>query len=241
MTEKKIKITKDGPYLVSGSIPLEKEIIISDKNGVPGKWKAGEKYPLQKNYALCRCGKSKNMPYCEGSHIKIKFNGAETASKSKYSDLAEHINGPELILDDVEELCSVARFCHRGGSTWALADMSDDPKSKEKAIQNACDCPSGRLLAREKNGKPIEPKFKQSISLIEDSFRKQSGPVWVKGEIEIESADGTTYEVRNRVTLCRCGKSKNKPFCDGTHCIVNFQDGDLFEENPVEEQVKGRR
>jgi CDGSH-type Zn-finger protein len=48
----------------------------------------------------------------------------------------------------------------------------------------------------------------------------------VKGGVPVESADGTVYEVRNRVTLCRCGKSTNKPFCDGTHIDVNFKDGD---------------
>ena len=40
----------------------------------------------------------------------------------------------------------------------------------------------------------------------------------------MESADGTTYEIRNRVTLCRCGASQNKPFCDGSHWEVEFRD-----------------
>jgi CDGSH-type Zn-finger protein len=39
----------------------------------------------------------------------------------------------------------------------------------------------------------------------------------VRGGITIESADGVPYEVRNRVTLCRCGRSDNKPFCDASH------------------------
>lgn len=37
-------------------------------------------------------------------------------------------------------------------------------------------------------------------------------------------ADGFRYEVRNRVILCRCGASRNKPFCDGTHAPVKFKD-----------------
>jgi CDGSH-type Zn-finger protein len=53
-----------------------------------------------------------------------------------------------------------------------------------------------------------------------------SGPIWAKGGITVEAADGFQYEVRNRVTLCRCGASKNKPFCDGTHCSIKFNDGD---------------
>ena len=65
-----------------------------------------------------------------------------------------------------------------------------------------------------------------SIEIIEDPQIKVSGPIWVKGGIDLESADGTKYERRNRMTLCRCGKSNNKPFCDGSHINVRFNDGD---------------
>ena len=51
-----------------------------------------------------------------------------------------------------------------------------------------------------------------------------SGPIWVRGGITVESADGREYEVRNRVTLCRCGQSSNKPFCDGSHVECSFHD-----------------
>jgi CDGSH-type Zn-finger protein len=44
-----------------------------------------------------------------------------------------------------------------------------------------------------------------------------SGPIWVRGGISVYSGQGMLYEVRNRVTLCRCGKSTNKPFCDSSH------------------------
>ena len=56
-----------------------------------------------------------------------------------------------------------------------------------------------------------------SIGIVEDPAKRCSGPLWVLGGIAVESAGGEAYEVRNRVTLCRCGASKNKPFCDGTH------------------------
>jgi hypothetical protein len=80
-------------------------------------------------------------------------------------------------------------------------------------------------VVREKGtGKPIEPHFEKSITVLEDPGRECSGPLWVKGGIPIQSADGSEYEVRNRVTLCRCGKSSNKPFCDGTHISIHFKD-----------------
>ena len=50
------------------------------------------------------------------------------------------------------------------------------------------------------------------------------GPV-VRGGIPITAADGFQYELRNRVALCRCGASQNKPFCDGTHAQIKFRDG----------------
>jgi CDGSH-type Zn-finger protein len=132
-----------------------------------------------------------------------------------------------LRLKDAAALCSAARFCHRGGGTWELTHHSDDHKARELAIEEACDCPSGRLVEWDKNtGEIIEKEFEKSISLIEDPQNGVSGPIWVKGGVPVESSDGSTYEIRNRVTLCRCGKSQNKPFCDGSHIDEGFNDGD---------------
>jgi hypothetical protein len=79
-------------------------------------------------------------------------------------------------------------------------------------------CPSGRLILRLRNGKVIEPELEPSIGVVFDPIINGIGPLWVRGGIPIEAADGHIYEIRNRVTLCRCGKSTNKPFCDGKHC-----------------------
>ena len=85
------------------------------------------------------------------------------------------------------------------------------------AIQEAKDCPSGRLVVWNKEGEPYEPELEPSVGVVHDPATSPMGPLWVRGGISVESADGSEYEVRNRVTLCRCGKSANKPFCDGTH------------------------
>jgi hypothetical protein len=85
-------------------------------------------------------------------------------------------------------------------------------------IQESHDCPSGRLVVWDKKTKKaLEPILEQSIGLIEDPQMGISGPIWVRGCIPIESADRKLYTIRNRVTLCRCGKSTNKPFCDSSH------------------------
>ena len=77
----------------------------------------------------------------------------------------------------------------------------------------AADCNSGRLVIWDKKtGEPLEPAFEKSIGLVEGPIKGISGPLWVRGGIPVISADGFVYEIRNRVTLCRCGKSGNKPF-----------------------------
>jgi CDGSH-type Zn-finger protein len=225
--DKKIMITKDGPYLVSGNLPIDKQIIAIGEEGEPEKWVKGKNVPSNKPCALCRCGESKNKPFCDGTHAKVGFKGAETASKKPHGKQAKVMDGPTLKLEDAPALCAAARFCHRGGGTWELTHHSDEPKARELAIEEACQCPSGRLVESDKKtGKVFEKEFVQSISLVEDPQNKVSGPIALRGGIPVESSDGTTYEVRNRQTLCRCGKSQNKPFCDGSHIDEGFNDGD---------------
>jgi CDGSH-type Zn-finger protein len=226
-TKAKIMVTKDGPYLVSGGLSIDKQVIGIGKEGEPEKWIQGKKVPSGETCALCRCGESKSKPFCDGTHGKVKFSGTETASKKPHNKQAKVMDGPTLKLEDAPVMCATARFCHRGGGTWELTHHSDDPKARELAIEEACQCPSGRLVESDKKtGKVFEKEFVHSISLVEDPQNKVSGPIGLRGGIPVESSDGTTYEVRNRQTLCRCGKSQNKPFCDGSHIDEGFNDGD---------------
>jgi len=214
----KIKISKNGPYLISGGIPLIQKIIKYDSKWDSCEWKNDKTFPLQDTYALCRCGQSNNKPFCNGTHIKVNFDGTETASPKDYYKNVVELDGPGLTLTDAKDLCASARFCHRAGGIWTLIPASGNAGDKKIAIEEAADCPSGRLVVYDKKTeKLLEPTFEPSIVLIEDPYVGVSGPIWVRGGISIESADGSIYTKRNRVTLCRCGKSKNKPFCDSSH------------------------
>ncbi|MFC4334292.1 CDGSH iron-sulfur domain-containing protein [Salininema proteolyticum] len=94
-------------------------------------------------------------------------------------------------------------------------------------------CPSGRLVSWEPETKaPVKPDLPASIGVVEDPVEGCSGPLWVRGAIPVRSADGQEYELRRRVTLCRCGASRNKPFCDGTHAAIGFQDGTDLDHPP---------
>ena len=89
-------------------------------------------------------------------------------------------------------------------------------------LEEVANCNSGGPPdgIQQRNGRPIEPKLELSIAVVEEPLRGYDGPLWVRGGIPIESADGVTYEIRNRVTLCRCGISSNKPFCDCSHRVT---------------------
>jgi CDGSH-type Zn-finger protein len=218
--KRRIRILKDGPYIVSGGIPLIKQGIGTDEQGNSYKWDIEVKYPFKDSYSLCRCGESKKKPFCDGTHLKIAFDGTETASNKPYMAEAVETDGPVLTLTDVWPLCDHSRFCQRAGGIRELIANSDDPDARNLAIEQGQNCPSGRLVVWDKKtGNALEPEFEQSIAMIHDPQKNCEGPIWVRGGIPIESYDGTTYEVRNRVTLCQCGKSENKPFCDGSHWL----------------------
>lgn len=225
----KIVVIRNGPYCVYGGVPLYRELIICDADGTPVRWEKGETYPARKEYSLCRCGRSGDKPFCDGAHTSTGFDGTETASRKLFAEEADLIEGPAMSLSDLPALCASARFCHRKQDIWKVAAIADadERESIAQAIQNACDCPSGRLIAIDRDtGEPIEPELVPAISVIEIPAARLSGPLWVKGGIPVESADGWQYEARNRVTLCRCGKSGNMPFCDSRHTLIGFNDGD---------------
>ncbi len=214
----KIKVCEDGPYTVTGGIPLSDQTLIPDAQGLSIGWQKGKEYPVKEEYDLCRCGHSKEKPFCDGTHGEIFFDGTETASRKPFIEQIEpETVGPELVLTDVVALCANARFCDRAGGAWDNTRASDNPEAKKIAMQEVFDCPAGRLVLHDKNGKLLEPEFEPSIGLEIDPIKQVLGAIWVRGGIPVEAADGTIYEVRNRVTLCRCGKSTNKPFCDGKH------------------------
>ena len=68
------------------------------------------------------------------------------------------------------------------------------------------------------------PSRHRAVMVVADPAQDCLGPLWVRGGVQLIGADGFEYEVRNRMTLCRCGASKNKPFCDGSHASVGFNE-----------------
>jgi CDGSH-type Zn-finger protein len=220
-SKKTIKITENGPYLVSADIPLKKikieplePVHIQDYDTTP--------YVRAGFYALCRCGESRNAPFCDGTHVKIHFNGKETADKTPYTERAKVFEGENMYLLD-DDRCAFARFCHRQhGSVWDLLE-NDDQTYKQEIVEGASLCPAGRLTAMDKKHGMYENKYEPQILVVEDPQKGVSAGLFVQGGLAVISADGTEYEVRNRVALCRCGNSENKPFCDATHISCGYK------------------
>lgn len=224
--EPKIVVTKNGPYRVVGKVPLAVQRIVANARKESWEWKVGLSFDAKEEYFLCRCGQSKTKPFCDGTHARIGFDGTETASRRPIERQSEHLDGPTHILSDAEHLCAFARFCDPGGKIWALIARTDDPKVRELVIHEGTQCPSGRLVLHDKaTGEAVEPELPPSIGVVEDPVLGVSGPLWVRGGIRVESPDGKPYERRNRLTLCRCGASVNKPFCNGRHASIEFRDG----------------
>lgn len=223
----KIKIEKDGPYLVEGCPGVYQEFIIPDEYGASVEYKRGRRFDTDLPAALCRCGRSDNKPYCDGMHAKTGWDGTETASREPYDAVAREYDGPMLTLSDEEDLCAVARFCHiRDTNVWKQTLHGNTEEIKEETIRKTLMCPSGRLtIENAQTGISEEKPLFQELVVLEDPSKNVSGPIWVKGGITIVGADDVMYERRNRVTLCRCGQSQNKPFCDATHLEAGWQDG----------------
>jgi len=241
--EMRITVLPEGPYMVSGSVPLVVMAIVRNAQREAVGWKQLKELPLQETYALCRCGHSKNKPFCDGAHVAAGFTGTETATNEPFDQGAERIEGEGVTLYDNQKFCVGAEFCDRLGGIWNLVRVTEETsgaanseeatefvqEAQKAATEQACHCPSGRLVMHKRladgTDLVIEPEYETpSIALIEDPGYGLSGALWIRGGIPVYGANGNPYEVRNRMTLCRCGASRNKPFCDGGHYAIKFID-----------------
>ncbi len=225
----KIKIVKNGPYIVEGNIPLYREVMTKYKMIIPENWEKVEKFKTGERYALCRCGLSGDKPFCDGSH-QAGFDGEETADNTPFIKIAKQYRGKIYDLLDAKPLCASARFCLKGKGVWKQIKEVENEEKLNDIKKEVWNCPSGRLVLIDKSGNSVEPELEKEISILEDNLAGVSSAIWVKGGIPIQSSKGFVYEVRNRITLCRCGKSANKPFCDGTHVKIRFKDETYFKE-----------
>ena len=206
--EQRVRVLDGGPYRVEGGVPL------LDHEGT------GIEAPPA--YSLCRCGGSQNKPFCDGTHKSNNFNGQEFASKDTASDRAQSFVGDGITIHDDKSRCAHAGVCtdnlpqvvRLGVEPWT------DPNAAEadEIARVISLCPSGSL-SYSLSGSPelVEHPEGPSITVAKDA------PLAVRG-VQVVAGDGEAYDARERQTLCRCGGSRNKPFCDGSHWYMGFKD-----------------
>ncbi len=225
-----IHIQPGGPYRVGGAIPLREKQILYSEYEESLTWRTDSLIPTDAEYELCRCGNSENKPLCDGSHERAGFDGTETASALSYEDRSKAYPGTGVVVHDYRELCVHAAFCsNRLTDVWKLSHQTEDTVLRSQMISMIERCPSG-ALTYEIDDAINEPDLPCEISVVVD------GPLWVSGGIPVIRSDGTPLEIRNRITLCRCGRSGNKPRCDGSH---KQSEEETAPADPKREQTQG--
>ena len=214
-----INVRENGPLLVWGSVPVRRESIVKSEHGEPMTYRPSAPLESVDVSALCRCGESSNKPFCDGSHVSVGFDGTE-AAPAAYADNSDVLGGSGITVEDNRSICVHAGFCGtRVANVWKLAPETGESAIRIQVIDMIQKCPSGALTyTLDGDDAPNEAALPVEISVLDD------GPLFVKGRIPITAADGTELEVRNRVTLCRCGQSAIKPYCDGAHTEAGFAD-----------------
>ena len=117
----RIVVTENGPYVVTGSVPLAVQTIISDGEGNSVDWREGHSFDTSEEYSLCRCGQSATKPFCDSSHLRVGFDGTETAGQQPYLEQ----------LPDIEQLQQrpdpPRRYHHRARQPHKLIQARREP------------------------------------------------------------------------------------------------------------------
>lgn len=227
--EQKITVQLDGPYEITGNIPLVSKSQVVSEYGEPLNWNKEGDLDTQKSYFLCRCGQSKEKPFCDSTHLENDFDGTETADTAGTRSRRQTCPGGQGITVRRDGyLCTNSGFCgNRNTNVEQMLEDTAEPSVRAEIMAMIDRCPSGTYTyALDPAGPDIEADLPRQVAVTTEILSEGpvQGPLWVTGGIPVERADGKEFETRNRVTLCCCGHSANKPLCDGTHrCIEKSQ------------------
>ncbi len=207
----KISPKENGPLIVEGVSQLE-----TTSGG-----------PIQTDkpvYGLCRCGQSKNKPYCDGSHVAAGFTSDNGEAKIRNTPISYkgEVDGKQVTVSYTPVLCGHIAECQHLGKE--VFDPSKKPwiqpenGSTDSITSVVRSCPSGALR--------IAIEDETEHHLYDDNAGitiAKNGPYIVK-QVELDAQFNGAGASEKKYILCRCGQSKNKPFCDGTHHDVKWRD-----------------
>jgi CDGSH-type Zn-finger protein/uncharacterized Fe-S cluster protein YjdI len=222
----KIRPLPNGPYYLLNDLkPKTVENLQNSK---------GELLSTVSGIALCRCGASKNKPFCDGTHSIIGFStdnkaGESTSSNSIESkiikDKRKDYLGRRITVHDNRRICSHAAECINNlPSVFKLNSrpwIDPDASEVNKIVDTIEKCPSGALSYSIDGIEYRDQNDRNPMVTV-----SKNGPYVVTGGVElignnIQFGEGASKE---HYTLCRCGASNIKPFCDGMHKVINFKD-----------------
>jgi CDGSH-type Zn-finger protein len=209
-----IRVAPDGPYLAAGAKTVVNHL--------------GEPVQAPPVMAFCRCGESAIKPLCDGSHARIGFTGDK--DPGRVPDHRDTYVGVQVTVLDNRGICAHSGLCtdrlstvfHSGSEPFVTASGG----RMDEIIRAARDCPSG-ALSFAIDGREAREEVDQSLREPTITVTKD-GPYRLTGGIPLttDGADVPRNEgsSREHYSLCRCGQSRNKPFCSGMHYYVNFTD-----------------
>ena len=209
-----IECKPNGPYLVKDLEHLN-------------DWQ-GHRIDARPVMALCRCGGSANKPFCDGAHQKNGFSDTKLAERA--TDQRQSYQSQKITIHDNRSICAHAGHCTAGLA--AVFKYGSEPwidasgAAVEAIIETIRKCPSGALsytlggIQSDEQGKEQGKEQPQAPSITVT----QDGPYAVEGAGLLQQPSWAQGASTERFTLCRCGASKNKPFCDGTHWSIGFKD-----------------
>jgi CDGSH-type Zn-finger protein len=168
--------------------------------------------------ALCRCGASKNKPFCDGSHNEIGFDSRPSVERT--TDELRSYEGKDITVHYSRLRCSHAGEC---GRLKAVFDPSRRPWIEpdngvvDDIIAVVTACPSGALAYSLPGQSPqLAVAEAPGISI------EPNGPYRVTS-VPLGTARPAAGAGPDKYVLCRCGASRNKPYCDGSHDDINWR------------------
>ena len=224
----KIVPLPNGPYYFINE--MEPKVVENLQNS------KGEALSVTRGVSLCRCGASNNKPFCDGTHSKIGFSSEnkeeeedDTNDNSQHQiikDKRKNYVGKGITIHDNRKICSHAAECVNNlpsvfklnARPWINPDAAE---TKEEIVNTIKKCPSGALSYSIDGIEYRDHNETKPIITV-----SKGGPYHITGGIDliggnIQWAEGASKE---HYVLCRCGASNNKPFCDGMHRLINFND-----------------
>ena len=200
-----IEVLKDGPIKVSG---LE--------NCIDSR---GETIACKDEMHLCRCGASQNKPFCDGSHRRIGYSGTRL-SDTPLNKERDYV-GRRITIHDNRAICSHAKECVKhlpsvfcfGERPWIHPEAAD----VDAIIEVIERCPSGALSYTMDDVHYRDQNRQPALHII------AGGPYNITGGIKFICDSNVQPPSLEHYSLCRCGASKNKPFCDGSHVDIDFK------------------